>query len=215
MAVEMFGADREDIQTNKFKSYKGKEGKTDTVGFVFVEKNKAYCGAHTHYKDRYFLCKSTKENKAVCCTAHYDNNKPKYRIGGVIVKYELGKDPESGKQKLVGYEVLPWIFGPTMYNKLKEIDKEFPFDQHDVKLTCTNENFQNIDITPCKTSIWRKNEGLKEKILEQFPTVMEDARSNLGSDLNLEEIKELLGVETPGSDDAAVDMDFGDVVENI
>lgn len=214
-SVEMFGADREDIQSNKFKSYKGKQDKTDTVGIVFTDKKAMYCGAPTHYKDRYFLCKSTKENKAICCTANYERNNPKHRIGAVIVVYDIGKDPETGNQKLRGYEVMPWIFGSQMYNKLKDLHSEFPLDQHDLKLKCVNEGFQNIDLTPCKTSIWRKNDKLKEQILAQFPAVMEDAKRNLGSNYNIEELKELLGVETPGSEDAAVDVSFGDVVDSI
>lgn len=215
MSVEMFGTDREDIQSSKFKSYKGKGGQTDMIGFVFPEKPQAFCGAKIHYKDRYFICKSTKEQKAICCTASYQNNTPKWRIGAVIVVYQIGKDPDSGKQKLVSYEVMPWVFGESMYDKIKKLDSEWPLDQHDLKITCTNEDFQNIDITPCKTSIWRNNEKLKEQIMAQFAAIMEDAKKNLGSNLNVEEIKELLGVETPGSEDAAVDVSVGDVLDGV
>lgn len=215
MTVETFGTDREDINSSKFRSYKGKGGKTDLVGFVFPEKKNAFCGAKIHYKERYFLCKSTKEQKAVCCTTPYDGNTPKWRVGAVIVVYQLGKDPESGKQKLVNWEVMPWVFGETTYNKIKEIDSEFPIEQHDLKLKCTNEGFQNIDITPTKKSIWRSNENLKEKILAEFASNMEDAKKNLGSSLNIEEIKELLGTETPGSEDAAVDVNIGDVLDGV
>lgn len=215
MSVEMFGTEREDIQSTKFKSYKGKGGQTDMIGIVFSDRKAMYCGAKVHYKDRYFLCKSTKESKAICCTASYQNNKPKWRVGAVIVIYTIGKDPATGAQKLVSYEVMPWVFSETMYNKLKEIDSEFPLDQHDLKLKCTNEDFQNIDVTPCKTSIWRKSEKLKTAIMAEFEAIMDDAKGNLGSNLNIEDIKELLGVETPGSEDAAVDVSVGDVLDGV
>lgn len=215
MSVEMFGTGREDIKSSKFKSYKGKGGQTDMIGIIFKEKDKMYCGAKTHYKDRYFICKSTKEQKAVCCTSSYKNNTPKYRIGAVIIVYQIGKDPETGKQKLLSYELVPWIFSETMYDRLNEIDSEFPLETHDLKLKCTNEDFQNMDVTPCKTSIWRNNEKLKAQILEKFESIMDEGKKNLGSNLNIEEIKELLGVESPGSEDAAVDVSVGDVLDGV
>ena len=69
MAVEMIGADRDDVQSTKFKSYKGKEGQTDRLGIVFPDEaynngKKIYCGAMIHYEpkskrfrlEEYFFC---------------------------------------------------------------------------------------------------------------------------------------------------------------
>jgi hypothetical protein len=213
MAVESFGMDRDDIRSTKFKSYKGKEGQTDRIGLIFTSSKEIYKGALIHYKDKYFVCKSTKENKAVCCATSYEKNKPKWRIGAVVVLYDI--QVKDGKPKLVGYELLPWIFGESMYNTLKEINKEFSLETHDLKLKCKNEEFQNMDVLACNESIWRKNPELQKKILAEFPVLIEDVKGNLGQDLSLEEIKELLGVETPGSQDAATDVAVGDVLEGI
>jgi hypothetical protein len=213
MVVESFGMDRDDIRSTKFKSYKGKEGQTDRIGLIFTSSKEIYKGALIHYKDKYFVCKSTKENKAVCCATSYEKNKPKWRIGAVVVLYDI--QVKDGKPKLVGYELLPWIFGESMYNTLKEINKEFSLETHDLKLKCKNEEFQNMDVLACNESIWRKNPELQKKILAEFPVLIEDVKGNLGQDLSLEEIKELLGVETPGSQDAATDVAVGDVLEGI
>lgn len=213
MAVESFGMDRDDIRSTKFKSYKGKEGQTDRIGIIFTSAKEMYKGALIHYKDKYFVCKSTKENKAICCTASYEKNKPKWRIGAVIVLYDI--QVKDGKFKLVGYELLPWVFGEGMYNTLKEIHKEFSLESHDLKLKCKNEEFQNMDVLTCNDSIWRKNPEVQKKIMAEYPSVIEDVKGNLGQDLSLEEIKELLGVETQGSQDAATDVAVGDVLEGI
>lgn len=213
MAVESFGMERDDIKSNKFKSYKGKEGQTDRIGIIFTNPKDIYKGAKIHYKDKYFVCKSTKDNKAICCTTSYDKNKPKWRIAAVIVLYDI--QVKDGKPKLVSYELLPWVFGEGMYNTLKETNAEFSLETHDIKLKCKNEEFQNMEVLACNDSIWRKNPELQKKILAEYPTVLEDAKGNLGQDLSLEEIKELLGVETPGSQDAASDVAIGDVLEGV
>jgi hypothetical protein len=213
MAVESFGMDRDDIRSTKFKSYKGKQDQTDRIGLIFSSPKEIYKGALIHYKDKYFVCKSTKESKSICCTTSYEKNKPKWRIAAVIILYDI--QVKDGKPKLVGYELLPWIFGESMYNTLKEINKEFSLESHDLKLKCKNEEFQNMDVLACNDSIWRKNTELQKKILADFPALVEDAKGNLGQDLSLEEIKELLGVETLGSQDAATDVAVGDVLEGI
>ena len=219
--IEMFSADREDVQSSKFKSYKGKEGVTDRVGLIFTDEmynngKKIYCGTKIHYEavnKKYFICKSTKEDKQVCCTASYAGNRPKWRFGAVLVVYDI--QIKEGKPKLNGYQLLPWVFGEGTYNTLREVDSEFPLISHDIKLKCKNEDFQNMEILSCNDSIWRKNTELQKKILTEYPNVLEDTKRNLGRDLNIEEIREILGLEAPGSKDAASDVSIGDVLSDV
>jgi len=213
MAVEEFGLDRDDIETPKFKKYRAKAGNTDRVAILYTDPAKMFKGAKTHFKDRFFLCKSTKNKKEICCLHSYENNRPKYRIAAVIIVYELVN--KDGKTKLKDYEVLPWIFSEKMYSKLSAADKEFPLSEHDIKLTCTNEDFQTIDVTPCKESLWSGNEELKKKVLEEAENYFEDVGRNLAADLGISEIRELLGIDAPGSDDAATDVDLGEVMETL
>jgi hypothetical protein len=213
MAVQSFGMDREDIRSNKFKSYKGKLDQTDRIGVIFTDPKSIYQGAMIHYKDKYFVCKSTKTEKAICCTTSYEKNKPKWRIGAVIIRYDI--QVRDGKPKLIGYELLPWIFGEGMYNTLKETNSEFSLESHDIKLKCKNEDFQNMEIIACNDSIWKKNPDLQKKVLAEYAAVLEDVKSNLGQDLSIEELKELLGVESQGSQDAATDVAMGDILESV
>lgn len=215
MAVEAFGTDRDDIHGQRFEKYKGKQNNTDRVAILYKDPNKLFRGVKVHIKrgERIFLCKSTKEKKEVCCTHSYEGKDPVYHIGCVLLIYDLAE--KDGKTKLKSYELLPWLFWPKMYQKLKAADKEFPLAEHDIKLSCTNEDWQTIDVQSCRESIWSSNEGLKKKVLEEAEKLWEDINKNLGSDLSLSEIKELLSIEDGGVDDAAADVDLGQVVGSI
>jgi hypothetical protein len=213
MATEEFGFDREDIQPSRFKKYKGKVGRVDRAGIVFAEGQAPCVGATCHFKDRYFLCKSTKDKKEICCLHSYENNLPKTRIACVLMIYDIAE--KDGKKTLRGYELLPWIFSDTQYVKLKNLNKEWPFEKHDITLTCTNEDFQTIEPNPCKESFWRSKPDLVKKILAEAVEMRKGLSRQLGADLSVTEIREQLGIDAPGSDDAAVDVSLGDVVTNI
>jgi len=215
MAIEEFGTERDDIEPNKFKKYKGKKGNEDRVGILYpgdVPK-KMFKGAPCHYKDRYYLCKSTKGNKEICCTHGYDGNTPKYRIGAVLVIYDMVMS--EGKPKLKGFETIPWIFSETMYQKLKSADEEFSLSDHDIKLKCSNEEFQTIDVTICKESIWRSNDKIKTRVMEEASQHFDNLAKQIATDFGITEIREQLGIDAPGMDDAAADVDLESVIDTI
>jgi len=211
MSVMDFGADNEDVKGYSFKSWKAKGGEKYRIGFIFPdgEAKKMFSGVPIHYKDRYFVCKSTPEKKAICCTHHYDGNKPRWRVGGVIVLYEMSEN------KLRGYKLHPWVFTDKMYQKLKTANGEFPLSSHDLILSCTNEDYQTIEPQACKESFWQKKEELKAKILKEAAPIRDEVADNLASELSIEEIKELLGIDDAGSSDAAENVDLGDVLEGM
>lgn len=213
MAIEELGFDRDDINPSRFSKYKGKAGKSDRVGIVF-ETGKTPCvGATCHFKDRYFLCKSTKDKREICCLHSYEGNLPKQRMACVLIVYDI--TDKDGKKNLRGYELTPWIFSDTMYVKLRNLNKEWPLDKHDITLTCTNEDFQTIEPTPCKESIWRSKPELEKKIIAEAEEMHKTLGRRIASDLSVTEIREQLGIDAPGSDDAAVDVNFGDVVGSL
>jgi hypothetical protein len=213
MSVEAFGPDRDDIESTKFKKYRGKTGNTDRIGIIYEDPKKMFKGAKTHFKDRFFLCKSDKNKKEICCTHSYENNRPRWRVGAVIVVYDLVV--KDGKTKLKGYEMLPWVFSEKMYQKLSKADQEFPLAQHDIKLTCSNEDFQTIDIQSCRDSIWSGSEEMKKRMLEEAAPLFDDVSRNLAADLSVVEIRELLGIDAPGSEDAATDVDLENVMDSL
>lgn len=217
MAVESFGTERDDIKGNRFQKLKMKTGDEIRCAVLFFDETgkKMFLGTKVHVKpqQKTFLCKSTKEKKEICCTHSWEGNNPRYHIGCVAMIYNLGK--ESGSLKLRDYELIPWIFWEKMYEKLVSADKEFSLTSHDLKLKCTNDEFQTIDIQSCKESIWTSNANLKKKVLADAKSIYEGISKNLGAELSISEIKELLGIEITGSEDAATDVDLGSVVDSI
>ncbi|MBD3261269.1 MAG: hypothetical protein GF334_06225 [Candidatus Altiarchaeales archaeon] len=214
-SVESFGLDRDDIQPNKFQRFKMKGGQQERIGIIYADPKSIFKGTLVHYKDRYFICKSEgqkpSDKKEICCLHSYDSNTPKWRVGCIIVIYDIEK--KDGKDKLKGYNLIPWIFSQTMYEKIRGLD--FPVTDYDLRVKCTNEEFQNIDITPARNSLWQSNEGLKKKILSEAEGMFNDIPRNLASDLSVTEIRELLGIDAPGAEDAAEDIgDIGDIIED-
>lgn len=217
MAVESFGTERDDIQGNRFQKLKMKTDDEIRCGVVFFDEEgkKIFLGAKVHTKKdmKTFICKSSKDKKEICCTHSYEANIPKYHIGCIIITYILGKDA-NGKTKLKDYELTPWLFWEKTYQKLVSADKEFPLVSHDLKLKCTNGEFQTIDIQSCKESIWASSADLKKKVLEEAKPLYESLSRNLGAEVSVSEIKEILSIDVAGSDDAATDVDLGSVVDS-
>jgi hypothetical protein len=208
-----FGDDAEQVKGYSFKSFKGKEGQKERLGFVFEDDpKKIFVGVPVHFSkaaNRYFVCKSEGDSKAVCCTHVYEGNKPRWRVGAVIVIYKMDGN------KPTGYKLMPWVFTDKMYQKLKTAGQEFPLAKHDVWLSCTNEQYQTMDINSCRESIWQAKPDLRKKIVEESKSIREEVENNLAQDLPIEEVREILGIDAPGSADAAVDTSLGDVVEGL
>lgn len=219
MALESIGLNRDDIKPQTFKGHKFKQGKTIRCGIVFREGADPFKGARVHFKDRYFICKSTKQEKAICCTQSYQGNVPRWRLGGVLVIYEIAKvkDEATGKlkDKLTGYEIVPWVFGEKVFQQMMTIDQEFSLKDHDINVTCDNEEYQNLIVNGCNSSYWRAKKELEEKILKEADDIFSRMEKSLASDLSLEEIRERLGIDAPGSEDAATNVQLDDVLQGI
>ena len=103
-----------------------------------------------------------------------------------------------------------------MYNRLVSYDNELPLTTHDIKIKCTQDDpYIKYDLNPCNNSIWVNSPELKKKVLEDAKPIYEGISKNLGAELSISEIKELLGIDVMGSDDAATDVDLGSVVESL
>lgn len=214
MSVEFFGTDRVDIQPSRFPKLKMKKGDTFRVGIVHFSENKVFVGAKVHIKKNgpSFLCLSTKDKKEICCTHNWEGRIPRYRIGCILVKYQIDND-KNGKPVFKGYELVPWIFWESMYNKIVLADKEFPIAKHDIKLHCTNTDYQTIDITSCRESIWTSNSEMKEKIIKEATPLLETLKDNIAANLSISEIKELLGLE--GDKPSIIDLEMSKVISSI
>ena len=193
-----FGFENEDIKGGIYDKYKGKKGEVHRGSLIFTDPKAMFVGAKAHFKERYFLCK-----KSVCCDKL---GAPKWRVASVFIKY--GTDKQGNVKMPFGYELFPWFFSETTFIKLKNINTEFPLTTHDIKISCTNEEYQHLDITPCNESIWQAKEEFKKKVLDEAKPVWDYIKKGVASDMSIEEIKDLLSIGSAIADPTSkLDLD--------
>jgi hypothetical protein len=182
--VMTFGFDNEEIKGGLFEKYKAKKNETHRTAIVYSDPKAMFVGHPTHFKDRYFFCK-----KGKCCEVL---GPAKYRVGAVLIKYNT--DRAGVPKKPFAWELFPWAFSEVTYLKLKSMNAEFPLATHDIKISCTNEEYQHLDIVPCNECLWISRDELKTQIQEQAKPIWDSLKKTLASDLTVEQIGELLGI---------------------
>jgi hypothetical protein len=108
----------------------------------------------------------------------------------------------------------PWIFSETNFVKLKTVNQEFPLTTHDIKLSCTNEEYHTTDITPCNESVWQAKEELKKKILDEAKPIWDYVKKSIASDMSIEEIKDLLSMGSTSVDPTSK-LDLDQVLKSV
>lgn len=201
-----FGEGDDDIRGGVYDKYKGKKGEVHRNGIIYTDPKAMFAGAKIHFAQRFFLCK-----KGICCDKL---GAAKWRVGAVIIKY--GTDKQGNVKQPFSYELLPWLFSEQTYTKLKNLNAEFPLASHDIKVSCTNDDYQHLDITPCNETIWQAKDTLKKQILEEAKPIWDYIKKSLASDLSIEEIKDLLGMGTAGAGvDPTQKVDLDQVLNSI
>lgn len=203
--VETFGFENEDIKGGVYDKYKGKKGEVHRLGVIYTDPKSMFAGSKVHFNQRFFLCK-----KGVCCEKC---GPPKWRVGAVVIKY--GTDKQGAVKQPFSYEIMPWLFSEGAYLKLKTTNSEFPLASHDIKVSCTNDEYQHLDINPCQESIWQAKEELKKKILEEAKPVWDYIKKSIASDLSVEEIKDLLGMSSGAGADPTQKLDLDSVLDQV
>lgn len=203
--IETFGFDNEEIKGGLYDKYKGKRNQVDRVGIVYTDPKAMFAGSKVHYKDRFFLCK-----KGSCCEKLGPS---KWRVGSVIVKYST--DRQGNLKKPFSYELYPWIFSEQTYIKLKNVNSEFPLATHDVKISCTNEEYQHLDIAPCQESVWTTKEEIKQEIIKEAKSIWDSIKRSIAGDLSVEEINDLLGISSGPGKDPTSSIDLDSVLDNV
>jgi len=205
---QQFGFGRDDggigQKSNKFKA---EQGKTYRVSFAWWTINEdgsmnldaptpEFVGAMRHYKEGvgYFL------NKGPEYTA-LAGDAPKQAIGTVIIVWPTDSKGDLDKNRLAnddGIDVMPWIFSADKYKQFGQIHGEFPVGEHDVKINCTDTQYQKMTFAPCKDSILRKlaeNPKAKpiiDRILGKVSEIAGSLKNEIARDMTLDQIREKL-----------------------
>jgi len=203
--IETFAFDNEDIKGGLYDKYKGVQNEVHRTGIVYTDPKALFAGSKIHYKKRFFRCKN-----GICCEKLGPS---KWRMGAVLIKY--GTDKMGGVKKPFSYELYPWLFSEQTYIKLKNVNSEYPLANHDIKISCTNEKYQHLDITPCKESIWTSKEELKKQVLIEAKPIWESIKKSIAEDLSTEEIKDLLEMSSGTGTDPSTKIDLDSVLNDV
>lgn len=199
-----FGVNDSTIGT-KGKRFKAKEGETYRISFVWwpgLEEGKPDLNAST---PRFIGAKRL----YLAGVGYFISKSPEYeRLAGASAKMYVGtvicKWPTDSKGKLDAsrfangdFEINSWVMSVDKYRSIEARHKEFPLGEHDLTLLCTDTQYQKLDISPCRESLFRKiiekDPTRAATIIGEAATVAKELPRDLAQDLTLDQIREKMG----------------------
>lgn len=209
------------VETNQFDRYKGRKDVTDRIAILSSKLVRTF----TYYlelpgKKVLFRQPKSEEVLALC---RERLGEPQQRFGLVLFHYRtdekgLFADPKKcqGRPKL-------WVWSEARYEEISNIqrsgwpltDAGFVEKQVDLQITCTEENFQRMQFTPCPEAHWKRNEKWYKALKEKEAKAKDKLKLALGREMSDLEIMSLFGASVPsqtGDTANAADIDLSDVL---
>jgi hypothetical protein len=208
-----FGDNDENVGI-KSKRYKGKEGETNRVSFVYFDglaEGKPEVGPDAKsdgpwpspkfrgVKRLYIPGVGYFQDKGPEWVKLAGGNPSKLYCATILCVWPTdARGTLDNPRFLAGqFEVMPWIMSTDKYRAIEARHKEFPLGCHDMTLTCTDAQYQKIDISPCKEGLFRKllekNPARAKQVIDAARVVLENLDRDLAQDLSLDQIREKLG----------------------
>jgi hypothetical protein len=208
------------VEIDVFERYKGRKGYTDRIAFI----SSALLHAKTYYFEGQGGKKAFFRQPKDPTTAAYVQarlGEPTQRFGLVIFQYTTDEKGELLDPTKLKGRVKLWSLTETKFLELSEIDKSwklldqgFGAPQHDLKVKCTNDDFQKMDLHAQPGAEWKKNEKWYRALKAKEIKAKEKLRQAMGKELKDVEIMALLGgpsnAPTSGGDQAG-DIDLSDI----
>jgi len=186
-----------------------------------------FVGAPRHYLKGvgYFINKGPEYTKIA-------GEPPKMRINTIIVKWPMRANGKLDAEAIQAgnFEVMYWGFDEGKYDEIKPIHTDWPFGSHDLKIKCSDAQFQKMSFSPCKDSVLRKllekgaDSELVQQILAAGQALIPNVRNEVGRDMTLDQIREKLagggggGGSAGGAgpvNDAAATEEIDDALDNL
>jgi hypothetical protein len=208
MGFEEFDMGNDNKYTSKNMRYKGREGETDRLSFVWfegtvdgspdLETAPKFIGAQRLYHPEvgYVIDDGPEFNKISVATG---GRPSKLAVATVVVQWPTDRNGQIEKSRLSkgDFSVLPWIFSKDKYQSLKKTHSKFHFGAHDISVDCSDGQYQKMTFTPERDNLLslflKKNPEMAEKVLAQTQEVINGIRRSIAQELTLDEFKERLG----------------------
>lgn len=231
--AKTIGPGNEDVQTaGRTDYFRPKEGETYRVGLCWAAKDEDGNFLINKDNDAKFLfdqvyyLESSNDYGYVVSNPYLEDKfsePPSPRLGTVVVLYPEAdanaqfKKDDDGNPKLnpSEWKVMPWVFGRDKYNDLSNVDENFPLLFHDLRITCEDEDFQQLDIrvADANEAVWRQNEDLRGKILQKAEQASNEI--SLAADPDIEQLKSEFGDDEVAPDVAEAPEDYEDALDDI
>lgn len=215
-----FGSGDENVGL-KSKRFKGKEGETYRVSFVWLGKKDGgeyvrFVGCMRHYVPNvgYFLHNGPEFSRIA-------GGPPKQTVATILCVWPTTRNGKINKEAFrngEGIEVKPWVFSAERYDQLRRRNEEFPLNEFDLTIACTDTQYQKMDLSPCRESLFRtllaNNSEKGKSILAEITAAVKDIETSIEVDMaremTLAQIREKLGGAT-----ASPASGGGGAVENV
>ncbi len=220
-----FGSGDGDVG-KKTSRFKGKAGETYRVSFPWVQDGPngptvKFIGCERHYVAGvgYFLAKGPEFTKLA--------GPAKQAVGTIIVIWPTDKNGSLNRDAIAkgeGIEVASWVFSAERYDQLRRRNNEFPLNEYDLTMACTDGQYQKMDLSPCKNSTFAdlaKSEKPRAKeivsaITAQMAEIAKNLKSELARDMTLDKLREKMGgAAASAGSGGGVSEDVDQVLNNI
>jgi hypothetical protein len=225
-----FGFDENDDSFKRSASrFKAKEGETYRLSFVWWPKGAddapnldaktcRFIGAKRVYIQGagYVLANSPE-------IVRMSGKQAKPAIATIVAKWPTDKKGGLDKQAFVRgeVEVMPWVFSQDRYEVLKRRHEEFPLGAHDVTASCTDTQYQKMDISPCRESLFAKVlsepklKAIADFIMAEVARVEENINNEVARSMTPAQVREAVGGESSSPVNVAASADVDDLLDDL
>jgi hypothetical protein len=146
---------------------------------------------------------------------------PKMSIATVVVVWPTDKNGNIDKNRMKNgdCDVMPWVFSKRKYSELKALASEWPFGEHDLKLTCTEAQYQQTSQANCRENFLQK---LQEKgsdsfneIMERVESVVANLNGFIGNEYTVDQLREKMGMAVSSSSTESTTDEVDDMIDSM
>ena len=132
------------------------------------------------------------------CVKKY--GEPKIKFGTIVIRYETDM---YGNVLSANYQLYGYTFSTDKWPTYKNLHKEWGLDSHDVQLTCREDAFQKIDISPLKNCLYAANPDFAAQLKAEARALYDNYLPRLvGRQISNREIEGILSGVKPSQNQA-------------